>query len=138
MAISCAIRRDVTHRRQALGAAGEDRAARWYRDRRYKILDRNWRCREGELDLVVQAPDGTIVFSEVKTRTTSRFGAPVEAVTVDKQRRIRQLAARYLQSLPGEPSRSARSEQRRPAGRRIRFDVVAVRGETVEVREGVF
>ena len=59
------------------------------------MVARNWRCREGELDLVVARP-GEIVFCEVKTRSSDRFGLPAEAVTPAKQRRLRGLAARYL------------------------------------------
>ena len=99
--------------RRALGAAGEQAAADWYEASGHRVLDRNWRVREGELDLVVLAPDGAIVFCEVKTRTSDRFGAPVEAVTATKQRRIRTLAAQWLAAHPG-------------VGRGIRFDVASV------------
>jgi len=99
--------------RRALGAAGEQAAARWYEAAGYEVIDRNWRVREGELDLVVLAPDGAVVFCEVKTRTSDRFGAPVEAVTATKQRRIRTLAAQWLAAHPG-------------VGHGIRFDVAAV------------
>ena len=67
-------------RRRALGAAGEDVAAAWYRAAGYEVLARNWRCREGELDLVV-AGSGVVVFCEVKTRRGDAFGLPSEAVT---------------------------------------------------------
>jgi putative endonuclease len=81
--------------RQRLGAAGEDRAAEWYRKAGYQVVARNWRCRDGELDLVVS--DGrTLVFCEVKARSSTRFGLPAEAVTPSKQRRIRGLAAQFL------------------------------------------
>ena len=75
----------MDHRR-ALGVAGEDAVAEWYARAGYTVVDRNWRCREGELDLVV-AGGGAIVFCEVKTRRGAAFGAPFEAVTVAKQRR---------------------------------------------------
>lgn len=132
----------MTRRRLALGAAGEERAAQWYLDRRYEVLARNWRCREGELDLVLEAPDGTLVFSEVKTRTTDRFGAPVEAVTEDKQRRIRRLATQYLRSVDEGssegPQRSRPRARSRATRGAIRFDVVSVSRDDIEVREGVF
>jgi putative endonuclease len=115
--------------RQTLGASGEDLAAQWYAARGYRMLDRNWRCSEGELDLIVS---GTrlVVFCEVKTRRGSAFGAPFEAVTVTKQRRLRGLAARWLSEHP----------QR---GVDLRFDVASVyapRGEEsrVEVIEAAF
>lgn len=100
--------------RRELGVRGEAAAAAHYEADGHTVLDRNWRVREGELDLVLLAPDGCVVFCEVKTRTTDRFGAPVEAVTATKQRRIRTLAARWLAEHPG-------------IGDGVRFDVAAVR-----------
>ena len=112
--------------RRALGAAGEALAARWYEAAGYAVVDRNWRCREGELDLIVRN-GRTYVFCEVKTRTSSVFGAPVEAVTRDKQMRIRRLAARWLQDGAPGPAKD------------IRFDVASVLGpREVEVVEGAF
>ena len=68
----------------ALGASGEDLAAGWYAAQGYEVVARNWRCREGELDLVV-ARGRAVVFCEVKTRRGHGFGLPAEAV---KQRRM--------------------------------------------------
>jgi putative endonuclease len=115
--------------RQRLGAHGEDRAAEWYRSAGYEVVARNWRCREGELDLVVARP-GELVFCEVKTRSSDRFGVPAEAVTVAKQRRLRTLAARFLDEGAGAASGSARPS--------IRFDVVAVTGSAVDVIQAAF
>ncbi len=81
--------------RRALGASGEAAVARWYERAGYEVLDRNWRVREGEIDLVLRRGT-TIVFCEVKTRRSTAFGAPVEAVTFAKQRRLRGLAMRWL------------------------------------------
>ncbi|MGY6502067.1 MAG: YraN family protein [Acidimicrobiales bacterium] len=114
----------MSRRRIELGAAGESAAAAWYEAEGYVILDRNWRCREGEIDLVV-ARGRVVVFSEVKTRSSTRFGVPAEAVTPAKQARIRRLATRWL-----------REGSARPAD--LRFDVVAVTGDRVEVIEGAF
>jgi len=104
-------------RRALLGGRGEDAAAAWYRGASYEVIDRNWRCAQGELDLVVHsADDDVVVFCEVKTRSSAAFGSPFEAVTSAKQRRVRALAALWL-----------RSERRRGASyRHIRFDVAAV------------
>lgn len=113
------------------GIRGEALAARWYVEHGYEVVARNWRCREGELDLVV-AGHGAVVFCEVKARSSDRFGLPAEAVTPAKQRRLRELAARFLaeaSSLPAPlPLRGAD----------LRFDVVAVLGGRVEVIEAAF
>jgi putative endonuclease len=114
----------VTSSRQALGARGEERAAAWYEANGYEVVARNWRCREGEIDVVARR-DGTTVFCEVKTRTSSRFGVPAEAVGWEKQRRLRRLAARYL-AQPG-----ARSTQ-------VRFDVASILEGHLHVIEDAF
>lgn len=122
-------------RRQRLGARGEQLAADWYVARGYTVIARNWRCREGELDLVV-ARGGVLVFCEVKTRSSDRFGVPAEAVTFAKQRRLRTLAAQFLAERatggdndPGWDGRIRRG---------IRFDVAAVTGGRVDVIEAAF
>jgi putative endonuclease len=102
----------VNDARRVVGRNGEDAAASWYADAGYEILDRNWRVREGELDLVVRNAR-TIAFCEVKTRRGDAFGLPAEAVTVRKQLRIRKLAGRWL----AEHDSSAAN---------LRFDVAAV------------
>ena len=114
----------MTLERRALGVSGEDLAAAWYEARGYVVLARNWRCREGELDLIVRN-GREFIFCEVKTRTSNAFGVPAEAVTREKQARIRRLAARWLEDAP-------------MAARSIRFDVAAVMGNSVEVLEGAF
>lgn len=119
--------------RRQLGDAGEALVARWYEARGFVVVDRNWRCREGELDLVCADPT-VLVFCEVKTRRSTAFGSPLEAVTVTKQRRIRVLARKWL------------DEQGSAGGRRaprLRFDVAAVlalpgAAPQVQVVEGAF
>ena len=82
-------------RRQAVGAYGEELAARHLVEAGMVVLDRNWRCELGEIDLVLR--DGaTLVICEVKTRTSTRYGDPLEAVTEQKAARLRRLAARWL------------------------------------------
>jgi putative endonuclease len=110
--------------RRALGADGEARAAAWYEARGYSIEARNWRCREGEIDLVARR-GRDLVFVEVKTRSTDRFGLPAEAVTPAKQRRLRALASRYL------------ADTGTRAGT-LRFDVVAILAGRLEVIEAAF
>ena len=114
----------MTQARRALGAGGEEAVAAWYVDHGYEVVDRNWRCRAGELDLIVRR-GRTFVFCEVKTRTSDAFGAPVEAVTRDKQVRVRHLAARWLEEAPLRPTD-------------IRFDVASVLAGKIEVVEGAF
>jgi putative endonuclease len=95
-----------------VGQHGEDATAAWYAAAGYEILDRNWRVREGEIDLVVRNARA-IAFCEVKTRRGDAFGLPAESVTARKQQRIRALAGRWL-TAHGETA---------PA---LRFDVAAV------------
>jgi putative endonuclease len=111
--------------RRQLGIDGEAAVADWYQANGYEVVVRNWRCREGELDLIVR--NGRLyVFCEVKSRTTDAFGVPAEAVTRTKQMRLRRLAARWLES--DAPVRA----------REIRFDVAAVLAGEIEVIEGAF
>ncbi|MFZ0250400.1 MAG: YraN family protein [Acidimicrobiales bacterium] len=111
-------------RRGALGGFGERRAAAHYRALGYAVLERNWRCRSGEIDLIC-ARGTTLVVCEVKTRTGLVHGHPFEAVTVSKQRRLRRLAAAYLW-------------QQRRHWAAVRFDVVSVLDGSLEVVEGAF
>jgi len=102
----------MTRASDAVGAYGERVAARTLANAGMRVLDRNWRCPTGEIDLV--ALDGaTVVFCEVKTRRGDAFGTPVEAVRPAKVRRLRALAAQWLAAHP-----HVRGE--------VRFDVIAV------------
>ena len=96
----------------ALGESGEDLACAELQRRGYAVLERRYRTRVGEIDIV--ALDGPVLaFVEVKTRRSGRLGAPAEAVTLAKRRRLSAMAADYL-------------ARRRPVARACRFDVVAV------------
>lgn len=108
-----------------LGRNGEDRALGWYLEHGYQLIERNWRCSAGEIDLIL-ADGADVVFAEVKTRASTRYGTPFEAVDSRKQRRIRRLAVIWLSLNPTKRRRG------------IRFDVVAVLGTKVEVRERAF
>ncbi len=120
--------------KDAVGRYGEQLAADHLEAAGLVILERNWRCREGELDIVARE-GGELVFVEVKTRSSLAFGSPAEAVSPAKSARIRQLALRYLMA-------------RREAGddaawAALRFDVVAVlrssaTGPEVVHMKGVF
>jgi putative endonuclease len=113
-----------------LGRLGEDAALAHYRDAGYELVARNWRCRVGELDLVLST-GRTLVFCEVKTRRGDAYGAGYEAVTDSKQARLRRLARIFL-------SQGAGSEP--PT---VRFDVASVikrpgRAPQVEVYQDAF
>jgi putative endonuclease len=117
--------------KDAVGRFGEDLAARHLEAAGLQLLARNWRCADGELDIV--ARDGDVIcFVEVKTRSTTAFGAPVEAMTPAKVARIHRLALRWLNEHGG----SVR-------WRALRFDVVSVvrlapGGPLLEHLQGVF
>jgi len=99
----------------AVGAYGERLAARYLTESGMRILDRNWRCDQGEIDIVAM-DDGCLVVVEVKTRRSLAFGSPVEAVTAVKAARLRRLAACWM------------SEHRSQVGSvaDVRIDVVGV------------
>lgn len=102
----------MTEQRKRLGRRGEQVAARWLQRHGLQVLERNWRCRAGEIDII--ARDGTtLVVVEVKTRTSTRYGSPAAAVAGPKLARLRRLAGEYLRAHP----------QRAAA---IRVDVIAV------------
>jgi putative endonuclease len=107
---------------------GEDAATDTYRRRGYRVVARNWRCRLGELDLVVER-EGVLVFCEVKSRRDGVFGGGYEAVTWRKQAKLRALAEAFLQATAARPHA-------------MRFDVasVAVSGlrSAVELFEDAF
>lgn len=88
---------DKQPRRLRLGKYGEELACSYLRANGYEILARNFRChRYGEIDVIARR-QGILSFIEVKTRATARFGRPVEAVTLSKQRKIYRCAEYYLQ-----------------------------------------
>ncbi len=85
----------TTTTRAQIGSHGEDLAAEYLSGDGFTILDRNWRCRYGELDIIA-AEGEVLIFVEVKTRTGRAFGTPAEAVTHTKLRRLRRLAGIWL------------------------------------------
>jgi putative endonuclease len=101
--------------RAEIGALGEQLAVDHLTSLGLRVLARNWRCRYGELDVIAaDAECRTVVFVEVKTRTSDRFGGLAEAVSPDKVRRLRRLAGLWL---AGQDGRWAQ----------IRIDVIGVR-----------
>ena len=81
--------------KDVLGRQGEQAAVEYLQSAGYRILDRNWRCAEGELDIVA-AHSRSLVACEVKTRSGNRYGSPLEAISRAKQRRVRRLAVSWL------------------------------------------
>ena len=102
----------MTIQRQILGALGEELAVRELRSRGYAILERRYRTRHGEIDIVAE-DDGVLVFVEVRARATGEFGAAAESVTREKQRRVTAMAVDFL-------------ARHRATTRPCRFDVVAI------------
>ena len=98
--------------RQITGAIGEVAAETAYVRRGYRVLARNWRCRLGEIDLVLARGD-TLVVCEVKTRRGDRFGAGWQAVGARKQAKLRHLAETFLATSGARPAQ-------------VRFDVASV------------
>jgi putative endonuclease len=105
----------TTWTRADIGALGEQLAVDHLSSLGLRVLARNWRCRYGELDVIaVDDESRIVVFVEVKTRTSDRFGGVAQAVTPDKVRRLRRLAGLWLAAQDGSWSA-------------IRIDVVGVR-----------
>lgn len=89
--------------KQAMGRYGEDVAERYLIEQGLTVLERNWRCPDGEIDLVLR--DGTtLVACEVKTRHDDAFGTPHQAVTPEKLARLEHLAARWIAERGISPS----------------------------------
>lgn len=99
-----------------LGRAGEERAARYLTTNGFRVLDRNWRCPQGELDIVAETA-GMLVVVEVKTRASEAFGHPFEAIDRRKAARLWRLALAWIAVHPTEAR-----------GRSLRVDAIALIG----------
>ncbi len=95
-----------------LGSLAEDLAEKYFLEKGYRVLERNFRAGPGEIDLILEK-DGYLVFVEVKARRSSRYGLPQESVTPVKQQTIRRVAEGYM-------LRKKRMDSR------VRFDVIAI------------
>ena len=111
--------------RREVGSRYEKLAARELAERGYEILALNYRCRQGEGDIVCRQ-GGVLVFVEVKYRSTGSFGAPSQAVDSRKQARIRHAAVHYMYAHGIAPDTPCR------------FDVVGILGNQVEIIENAF
>jgi len=99
--------------KRARGIRGEDLAVTYLKKKGYKVIERNYRCQWGEIDLIAREGD-TLVFVEIKSRTSSGFGLPQDAVDRFKQEKLVQVARAYM------------AEHRLTEDISMRFDVVAV------------
>ncbi len=111
--------------KRKIGNQAEERAAAWLEAAGYQIIERNFSCRQGEIDLIAKKDD-VLVFVEVKYRQSRRGGLPEEQVGYRKQERIKKTAVYYLWKR-GIPEDSA-----------CRFDVIAVYGEEIRHIEDAF
>jgi len=110
------------------GKIGEDIAIDFLKKKGYKIIERNYKCVFGEVDIVAR-DRGDIVFVEVKSRRSEYFGDPTDAVDFNKQKKISKIALNYL-------------NEKRLDNHDARFDVIAIKlspsGNTVELIENAF
>lgn len=111
--------------KKLLGRAGEVKAVEFLKKKKYEILEKNFKTYLGEIDIIAKAPEGDIVFVEVKTRSDESFGLPCEAVDLKKQEKYIRVASEYLQrkKLTDEP---------------CRFDVVEIENGKINHIENAF
>lgn len=113
------------YNRRQVGAEYEKKAEQFLRTRGLRILEKNFRCRQGEIDLIGEH-EGFLVFVEVKYRSSNQAGLPEEAVGITKQKRICRVAEFYLYTHPGYRNCM------------VRYDVVAIAGEEIRWYPGAF
>ena len=106
------------------GAIGETRAVEFLKKQKYKIIDRNYRCRQGEIDIIARDKK-TIVFVEVKARESGEFGQPSEYVTKSKIDKLKKAAQLYLHENEMDDANA-------------RFDVVEILGEEINLIKNAF
>ena len=94
--------KEMLSKRKEIGVLGEKLAADYLKKRGYKIIQRNFRCREGEIDIIAQKGE-CLVFVEVRTKRNTTFGTPEESVTFFKREKLISLANVYLQSYDKPP-----------------------------------
>lgn len=102
----------MTHERKRLGKAGEEEAAKYLRNKGYRILFQNYRVRMGEIDIICEK-DTSVVFVEVRSKSSRSYGTGAESVNWQKQKKVRQVAQVFL-------------AQKQWYDRSIRFDVIDV------------
>jgi len=114
--------------KKELGRKGEEVALRFLKKKGYRIIEKNYVCKMGEMDIIAKEKD-TLAFIEVKTRTSTEFGPPQLAVTPSKQRQLSKVALSYL-------------NKKQLNDVKARFDVVAIllgqKGEEIELIKDAF
>ena len=114
--------------KKVLGRKGEELALRFLKKRGYRIIEKNYVCKMGEMDIIAKEKD-TLVFVEVKTRTSTTFGPPQLAVNPTKQMQLSKVALNFL-------------KQKNLEDVKARFDVVAIllgqKGEEIELIKDAF
>lgn len=103
--------------KKQIGAEGEEAAARYLLQNKYTILERNYRCKLGEIDIIAK-DRGDMVFIEVKTRSSMDYGLPCEAVNYRKQDKIKKVAQLYLMN--------------KSIDMNVRFDIVEIIGRMAD------
>lgn len=83
--------------KQIIGQRGENQARRYLEAKQYRFVTANWKCKAGEVDLIMEAPDKTLVFVEVRTRRPTQFGLGYETVAWQKQKKLIRAAKWYMQ-----------------------------------------
>lgn len=112
--------------KRQIGSQKEQMAAEYLSEKGWKILERNFYCRQGEIDLIAVSPDQVLVFLEVKYRKDEKNGLPEEAVNKKKQRKIQKTAQVYLY------------QKGISMDRKCRFDVIAIMGNKLKLIENAF
>jgi len=112
---------------RSAGKKGENLACKFLKKDKYKILEKNFRCRQGEIDIIAEDRKGVLCFVEVKARSTEDFGLPIEAVTHFKQKRLLATAFIYLES-------------KKIKSKDMRFDIVSIDlvNEETEILKNAF
>ena len=112
--------------KKLLGSKGELTAEGYLKKQGYKILNKNYRTKSGEVDIII-SKNNVITFVEVKTRTNCKYGTPAEAVNYDKQRRYREIASYYLLSKGLDENETE-----------ISFAVIEILGKEINFIENAF
>ncbi|MEQ9618286.1 MAG: YraN family protein [Deltaproteobacteria bacterium] len=103
----------MTKNNRSIGRRGEDIACKFLKKDKYKILEKNFACRQGEIDIIAEDRKGVLCFVEVKAKSSENFGLPEEAVTPRKQRNLLAAAFNYIES-------------KKVKSKDMRFDIVSV------------